>query len=102
MKMSIRSLTYQHSVFKRRHSDKHLSQSFYLQDGVKNQLAQIWNKITPLSPHVNRWLRVCLRVWLTGVDKGGPGGPAPHPDGRAKKKGGGYFYQMSNMYTCVA
>jgi len=29
-----------------------ISQSFYLQDGGKNQLAQIWNKITSLSPHV--------------------------------------------------
>jgi len=28
------------------------SQSFYLQDGGKNQLAQIWNKIMPLSRNV--------------------------------------------------
>ena len=35
---------YQQSVFKRYHSDKHFS-GFYLQDGGKNQLAQIWNKI---------------------------------------------------------
>jgi len=34
----------------------------------------------------------------TGVDKGG--GAAPH--GRAKKKGKGYFYRMSNMCTCIA
>ena len=44
-----------------------------------------------------------LRVFAprTGVDKGGPGGPGP-PNDRAKKKGRGYFYQMSNMYTCIA
>jgi len=36
-------------VFKRYRSDKHLSE-FYAQDGGKNQLAQIWNKITSLSP----------------------------------------------------
>jgi len=29
-----------------------ISRSFYLQDGGKNQLAQIWNKITLLSPYV--------------------------------------------------
>jgi len=29
-----------------------ISKSSYLQDGGKNQLAQIWNKITPLSPYV--------------------------------------------------
>ena len=27
--------------------------------------------------------------------------PAP-PNDRTKKKGRGYFYQMSNMYTCIA
>ena len=37
--MSIRSLTYQQSVFKHYHSD--ISQSFYLQDGGKNQLADM-------------------------------------------------------------
>ena len=41
--MSIWSLTYQQSVFKRYHSDKHFSE-FYLQDGGKNQPAQIGNK----------------------------------------------------------
>jgi len=35
--MSTRSLTYQQSAFKRYDSDKHC-QSFYLQDGGKNQL----------------------------------------------------------------
>ena len=35
--MSAWSLTYQQSVFKGYHSDKHLSE-FYLQDGGKNQL----------------------------------------------------------------
>jgi len=35
-------LTYQQSVFKRYNSDKHLS-DFYLPDGSKNQLAEIWN-----------------------------------------------------------
>jgi len=34
----------------------------------------------------------------TGVDKGGPGPPMAGQ----KKKGRGYFYQMSNMYTCIA
>ena len=29
-----------------------ISQSFYLQDGGKNQLAYIWNKITSLSPYI--------------------------------------------------
>ena len=38
-------MTYQQSVLKRYHSDKHLS-DFYLQDGGNNQLASIWNKIT--------------------------------------------------------
>jgi len=37
-KMSIWSLTYQQSVFKRYHSDKHFSE-FYFQDGGKNPLA---------------------------------------------------------------
>ena len=44
-------LTYQQSVFKRYDSDKHFS-AFYLQDGGKNELAQIRNKMTSLSPHV--------------------------------------------------
>ena len=35
----------------------------------------------------------------TGVDKGAQG-PSPPMAGQ-KKKGRGYFYQMSNMYTCV-
>ena len=37
-KMSIWSLTYQQSVFKRCHSDKQFSE-FYLQDGGRNQPA---------------------------------------------------------------
>jgi len=37
-KISILSLTYQQSVSKHYHSDKHFSE-FYLQDGGKNQLA---------------------------------------------------------------
>ena len=37
-KMSIWSLTYEQSVFKRYHSDK-VSKSFCLQDGGKNKLA---------------------------------------------------------------
>jgi len=49
--MSVLSLTYQQSVFKHYHSDKHLSE-FYLQDGGKNQLAKIWNKSMPLPPYV--------------------------------------------------
>ena len=39
--MFIRSLTYQQSAFKRCHSGKHFSQSFYLQDGGKNQLTDM-------------------------------------------------------------
>jgi len=49
--MSVSSLTYQQSVFKRYRSDKHFSE-FYLQDGGNNQLAEIWNKITSLSLYV--------------------------------------------------
>jgi len=33
------------------HNDKHFSE-FYLQDGGRNQVAWIWNKITSLSPYV--------------------------------------------------
>ena len=71
-------------------------------------------------------LRPCLHIGLhTGVDKGGPGGPAPPiagPNFFLVKTGGlsslppaksgrvcydnptgrGSFYQMSNMYTCIA
>jgi len=43
-----------------------------------------------------------LRLADHYVDKGGPGGPGRPPNGLAKKKGRGYFYQMSNMYTCIA
>ena len=43
-----------------------------------------------------------LRLADHYVDKGGPGGPGRPPNGQAKKKGRGYFYQMSNMYTCIA
>ena len=35
----------------------------------------------------------------TGVDKGA-GGPGPQWPGKKERKG--YFYQMSNMYTCIA
>ena len=51
-KMSIWSLTCQQSVFKHNHSGKHFSE-FYLQDGGNNQLAYIWNKITPMSLYVS-------------------------------------------------
>ena len=45
----------------------------------------------------------CLLIIGTGVDRGGRQGAQPPPlNGRAKKKGRGYFYQMSNVYTCVA
>ena len=43
--------TMQQSVLKRYHSDEHFSQSFYLQDGGKNQPALTWNKTTSLSPY---------------------------------------------------
>jgi len=42
-------ITYQQSVFKRYHSDRHFLE-FYLQDGGKNQLALIWNEITSFHP----------------------------------------------------
>ena len=47
-----------------------------------------------------RYVLPILWVLTTGVDRGGP---SP-PNGRAEKKGRGYFYnnQMSNMYTCIA
>ena len=41
-------LSYQQNIFKRYHSDKRFWE-FYLQDGDKNQLAQILNKVTSLS-----------------------------------------------------
>jgi len=47
--MSTGSLTYQQSVFKRYMTVIKHCQSFYLQDGGKNQLAQIRNKVTSLS-----------------------------------------------------
>jgi len=47
------SLTYQQSVFKQYHSNKHIYE-FYPQDGGEKQLAQIWNEITSLSPYVDR------------------------------------------------
>jgi len=49
-KMSVWSLIYQQSVFKRYHGDKHFLE-FYLQDGGKNQLAY-----TSLWPYVYRSL----------------------------------------------
>jgi len=36
----------------------------------------------------------------TGVDKGWGRGPSPQWPG--KKERMGYFYQMSNIYTCIA
>jgi len=44
-----------------------ISQSFYLQDGDKNQLAWIRNKITPLSPYVLWWPSLCV-VCLSARD----------------------------------
>ena len=49
--MSIRSIAYQQSVYKRCYSNQHFSE-FYLQDGGENQLVQLWNEITSLSPYV--------------------------------------------------
>jgi len=51
MKMSVRSLTCQQSVFKTCTINKHFWE-FYPQDGGENQLAQIRNEITSLSPCV--------------------------------------------------
>jgi len=48
-----------------------VSRSFYLQDGGKNQLALIWNKITPLSPRV---LARAAFTCLTGSRAGFKGG----------------------------
>ena len=50
--MSIGLLTYQQSVFKHYRSDKHFSE-FYIHDGGKNQLIQMWNKITSPSPYIH-------------------------------------------------
>jgi len=36
----------------------------------------------------------------TGVDRGAQG--SQPPNGRTKKKGREYYYQVSNMYTCIA
>jgi len=36
---------------------------------------------------------------IAGVDRGQGAQP---PNGRTKKKGRGYFYQTSKMYTCIA
>ena len=47
------SLTYQQSVFKRYHSDKHFSE-FYLEDGGKSQRTYVWTKISSLSPYAYR------------------------------------------------
>jgi len=45
-------MTYQQSVFKLYHSDKHFSE-FYLQDGVKNQLAYRYGtKLGPIRQYV--------------------------------------------------
>ena len=59
--------------------------------------------LTSLSWKRGRWtgvvVVVVVVVAVTGVDKGGRG---PAPSGRAKKERKGYFYQMSNMYTCRA
>jgi len=60
----ISSLTYQQSVSAHYHSDRHFSE-FYLQDGGKNQLVQIWNKITSLllyaySQHIRFYFLVLL------------------------------------------
>jgi len=50
-KMSTPSMTYQQSVLSAI-TVANISQSFYLQDGGKNQPAWMWNKITSLSPYV--------------------------------------------------
>jgi len=55
----MRSLTYQQSIFKRYHSDKHFSE-FYLQYGGKNQLAHSWNDY-----YVTATLRGEVLVWLS-------------------------------------
>ena len=51
MKMSAWSLTCQQIVFKSYNSSKHFWE-FYPQDGGENQLAQIRNEVTSLSPYV--------------------------------------------------
>ena len=78
--MSIRSPTYQQSVFKRYHSDKHFSE-FHLQDGGKNQLADMEQNYVISSdvfvyrgPDLQFIKKTCLlqnpvnlgRFWLTG------------------------------------
>ena len=56
-KMSLWSLTYWQSVFKRHHSDKHFSQSFLPTRWRQNQqiYRTIWNEITSVS----RYVTVC-------------------------------------------
>jgi len=51
MKMLVWLLTCQQSVFKSYTSSKHFWE-FYPQDGGENQLAQIRNEITSLTPSV--------------------------------------------------
>jgi len=51
--MSMWSLTYEQSVaYLSAITVTNVSESFYLQDGGKNQLADTWNKITSLSLYV--------------------------------------------------
>ena len=67
-------MTYQQSVFKLYHSDKHFSE-FYLQDGVKNQLAYRYGtKLGPTS--VRHCVIICIQsfrrprsgVWTEAFD----------------------------------
>jgi len=55
-----------------------VSRSFYLQDGGKNQLALIWNKITSLSSYVlARAAFTCLTRSRAGFKGGGKLGSCP-------------------------
>ena len=60
--MSIWSSSYQQIVFKRDHSEKHLSK-FYLQDGGKNQLEGKYSLVST-DPRESE-IRAHLRPWFS-------------------------------------
>ena len=69
---------------------------------IANALLTARRPARTLIVEYNKILRdIPVRRTDTDVDNGARGAQPP-PNGRAKKKGRGYFYQMSNMYTCIA
>ena len=64
-----------------------------------NQIDRLFARVLVLyCVHRTRYLGRLLDAEYTGVDRG----PSLPPMAGQKKKGRGYFYQMSNMYTCIA